>query len=173
MKKSHILEMTWEEFRDSVDSKTVVVIPMGSTELEGLHLPLGVDTIVAEGVARNLAGEEGVLIGPLLPIGYSKWFNPFPGTISLEHETLIRLLLEYCTCLINHGIKRLVFLNSHRGNNATVEVGVAGGSSDRGGPYPAVQTTPHTALAERLAQKLRVRRRYFGEEPCTPQEPLR
>ena len=48
MKKSHILEMTWEEFRDSVNSKTVVVIPMGSTELEGLHLPLGVDTIVAE-----------------------------------------------------------------------------------------------------------------------------
>ena len=59
MNKSHILDMTWEEFRDSVDSKTVVVIPMGSTELEGLHLPLGVDTIVAEGIARNLAGEEG------------------------------------------------------------------------------------------------------------------
>jgi creatinine amidohydrolase len=122
MKKSHILEMTWEEFRDSVNSKTVVVIPMGSTELEGLHLPLGVDTIVAEGIARNLAGEEGVLIGPLLPIGYSKWFSPFPGTLSLEHGTLTRLLLEYCTCLINHGVKRLVFLNSHRGNNASVEV---------------------------------------------------
>ena len=122
MNKSHILDMSWEEFRDSVDSKTVVVIPMGSTELEGLHLPLGVDTIVAEGVARNLAGEEGVLIGPLLPIGYSKWFNPFPGTVSLEHETLTRVLLEYCTCLINHGIKRLVFLNAHRGNNSSVEV---------------------------------------------------
>ena len=122
MNKSHILDMSWEEFRDSVDSKTVVVIPMGSTEIEGLHLPLGVDTIVAEGVARNLAGEEGVMIGPLLPIGYSKWFNPFPGTVSLEHETLTRVLLEYCTCLINHGIKRLVFLNAHRGNNSSVEV---------------------------------------------------
>ena len=122
MNKSYILDMTWEEFRDSVDSKTVVVIPMGSTELEGLHLPLGVDTIVAEGVARNLAGEEGVLIGPLLPIGYSKWFSPFPGTISLEHETLTRVLLEYCRCLINYGVKRIVFLNSHRGNNSGIEV---------------------------------------------------
>ncbi|HBF43366.1 MAG TPA: hypothetical protein DDW42_06995 [Desulfobacteraceae bacterium] len=121
MKKSNVLEMTWEEFRDAVDSKTVMVIPMGSTELEGPHLPLGVDTIVAEGVSRTLAEEEGVLIGPLLPIGYSKWFNPFPGTISLEQETLTRVLHEYCTCLINHGIRRLVFLNSHRGNNSSIE----------------------------------------------------
>jgi creatinine amidohydrolase len=122
MKKSYMLDMTWEEFRDSIDSKTVMVIPMGSIELEGLHLPLGVDTIVAKGISRGLAGEEGVLIGPLLPVGYSKWFNPYPGTISLEHNTLTRVLLEYCKCLINHGIKRLVFLNAHRGNNSSVEV---------------------------------------------------
>ena len=114
--------MTWEEFQDAVDLKTVIVIPMGSIELEGLHLPLGVDTIVAEGVAQRLAGEEGILIGPLIPIGYSKWFNPFPGTITLEHETLTRIILEYCTCLINHRIKRLVFLNAHRGNNSSIEV---------------------------------------------------
>ena len=78
MKKSYIIDMSWEEFRDSVDSKTVVVIPMGSTELEGLHLPLGVDTIVAEGVSRNLAGEEGVMIGPLLPIGTPNGLTRFP-----------------------------------------------------------------------------------------------
>lgn len=122
MNKSFVLEMTWEEFRDAVDSKTVMVIPMGSTELEGLHLPLGVDTIVAEGIADGLAGEEGVLIGPPLPIGYSKWFNPFPGTISLENGTLARVLLEYCTCLVKHGLRRIVFLNAHRGNNAGVEM---------------------------------------------------
>ena len=42
-----MLEMSCEEFRDTVDERMVVVIPMGSTELEGLYLPLGVDTIVA------------------------------------------------------------------------------------------------------------------------------
>ena len=122
MKKSYVLEMTWEEFRDSISSDTVVIIPMGSTELEGLHLPLGVDTIVAEGVCKNLVGEEGVLIGPTLPVGYSKWFNPFPGTISFEQDTLNRMLQEYCGCLIKEGIKRLVFLNAHRGNNTSIEV---------------------------------------------------
>ncbi len=121
MGKTFIAGMTWEEFRDNVNSRTVIVVPVGSTELEGTHLPLGVDTIMADGVAAKLAGEPGVLIGPTLPIGYSKWFNPFPGTISLEHDTLTRVFLEYCTCLINHGVKRIVFLNSHRGNNSCIE----------------------------------------------------
>ncbi|MEJ2723153.1 MAG: creatininase family protein [Deltaproteobacteria bacterium] len=121
MKKSYLLEMTWEEFRDAVDAKTVMLVPMGSTELEGPHLPLGVDTVVAEGIARRLKGEDGVVIGPVLPIGYSKWFGPFPGTISLELETLTQVLTEYCACLLRHGIKRIVFLNSHRGNNACID----------------------------------------------------
>jgi len=122
MDKTFIASMTWEEFRDKVNSKTVIVVPVGSTELEGTHLPLGVDTIMADGVAAKLKGEPGVLIGPTLPIGYSKWFKPFPGTISLEHDTLTKVFLEYCTCLIDNGVKRIVFLNSHRGNNSCIEV---------------------------------------------------
>ena len=120
-KKSYILEMTWEEFRDYVDPETVIVVPMGSSELEGPHLPIGVDTFVADGVARGLLEEEGVLIGPTLPVGYSKWFSPFPGTISLEQETLTRVLADYCACLIRHGASRMLFLNAHRGNNASID----------------------------------------------------
>jgi creatinine amidohydrolase len=122
MQKSFLAHMTWEEFRDSVTPETVVVIPMGSMELEGPHLPLGVDTIVAEAVAGELDGEDGIVIGPTIPIGYSKWFKPFPGTISLESDTLTRVIVEYCHSLIDHGIQKLVFLNSHRGNNAAIEV---------------------------------------------------
>lgn len=123
MKKSYILHMTWEEFREAATlPNAVAVIPLGTTEQEGTHLPLGVDTIVAEGIAKGLEGEEGILIGPLLPIGYSKWFSPFPGTISLEHETMVGVLRDYCISLIDHGLRRLVFLNAHRGNNACIEV---------------------------------------------------
>lgn len=123
MKTSHILYMTWEDFREAATlPNAVAVIPLGTTEQEGTHLPLGVDTLVAEGIAKGLEGEEGILIGPLLPIGYSKWFTPFPGTISLEHETMLCVLKDYCVSLIDHGLRRLVFLNAHRGNNACVEV---------------------------------------------------
>ena len=121
MGSSMMTEMTWEAFGEAVKADPVAVIPMGSTELEGPHLPLGVDTIVAEGVARRLDGEPGILIGPTLPVGYSKWFMPFPGTITLETDTLVRVLREYVQSLAQHGIKRFVFLNAHRGNNACVE----------------------------------------------------
>jgi creatinine amidohydrolase len=122
MEKSFLSDMTWMEFRQVVDSNTVAVIPTGSMELEGPHLPLGVDSITAEHISGKLDGDKGVVIAPLLPIGYSKWFNPFPGTISLEHETQVRLLTDYTTSLIRHGIRRIVFLNSHRGNNSAIEV---------------------------------------------------
>jgi len=113
--------MTWEDFRDSVEDRTVVIIPMGSVELEGPCLPLGVDTIVAEGVAAELLRLDGLLIGPTIPVGYSRWFVPFPGTISLEQDTLRKVLLEYCECLISHGVRRILFLNSHRGNNPCID----------------------------------------------------
>jgi len=121
MTSSFIVEMTSEAFAKAAGGDKVAVIPMGSTELEGSHLPLGVDTIVADGVARRLNGEPGVLIGPTLPIGYSKWFLPFAGTISLETGTLIRVLTEYVESLMSGGLRRFVFLNAHKGNNACIE----------------------------------------------------
>ena len=121
MNETLIARMTWQAFRDAVGPQTVVLIPMGSVELEGAHLPLGVDTITAEALAASIGPMPGLLVGPTLPIGYSKWFMPFPGTISLETETLIRVLLEYARSLIAHGVRRLVFFNAHKGNNACIE----------------------------------------------------
>lgn len=117
-----ITDMTWEAFRDAIDEKSVCLIPIGSTELEGTHLPLGVDTIVADSLAGQLADAPGILIGPTIPIGYSAWFNPFPGTLSFTHDTLQRVLWDYCQGLIRHGVRRLVFLNAHKGNNSAIEV---------------------------------------------------
>lgn len=121
MTSSFITAMTSAAFEEAARADAVVVIPLGSTELEGTHLPLGADTIVADGIAQRLSSEPSVLIGPTLPIGYSKWFLPFAGTISLETETLIRVLTEYVESLMSAGIKRFVFLNAHKGNNASIE----------------------------------------------------
>lgn len=121
MKKSYLMDMTWQEFESALNDKSVLMIPMGSAELEGLHLPLGVDTIMAEGLAVRLAGTPRLIICPPLPIGYSKWFMPFPGTITLEQDTLVHVLLDYCRSLISHGARRILFLNSHAGNSSAVE----------------------------------------------------
>jgi creatinine amidohydrolase len=121
MKKNFLANMTWQEFASALNKETIMVIPMGSVELEGLHLPLGTDTIMAEGLAQRLSKESKIIICPSLPIGYSKWFMPFPGTITVEQETLVLLILDYCRCLITHGARRILFLNSHAGNNSAIE----------------------------------------------------
>lgn len=121
MSSIYISEMPSDECRRYAQEDAVVVIPMGSTELEGGHLPLGVDTIVAEGIARRLENIYGVCVGPTLPIGYSKWFLPFAGTISIETETLIRVLVEYVESLLVSGFRRFVILNAHKGNNSCIE----------------------------------------------------
>lgn len=121
MTSVYISDMTSDDCGAAAAEDAVVVIPMGSTELEGDHLPLGVDTIVADGIARRLNDVSGVCIGPTLPIGYSKWFMPFSGTITLETDTLIRVLIEYVESLLAAGFRRFVFLNAHRGNNACIE----------------------------------------------------
>ena len=101
---------------------TIILIPLGSTEQEGTHLPLGVDTYVAEMLAQQVAKETGSLVGPVLPVGYSEWFCEFPGTISFKMETFTKVLSEYVSSLIRHGFKKLIFINGHGGNSSGVDV---------------------------------------------------
>jgi creatinine amidohydrolase len=102
--------------------KRLILVPLGSTEQEGTHLPLGVDTYVAEAVANAVAEATDCLVAPSLPLGYSEWFLEFPGTISLKMETLIALLREYLTSLLHHGFRRFIFVNGHGGNAPAVDV---------------------------------------------------
>jgi len=113
---------TWAEVSEMERENQIILIPLGSTEQEGTHLPLGVDTYVAEGIANEVAKETGSLVGPTLPFGYSEWFLEFPGIISLKMETLAQVLREYCSSLICHGFKRFIFVNGHAGNSPAVDV---------------------------------------------------
>jgi creatinine amidohydrolase len=101
---------------------TTILIPLGSTEQEGTHLPLGVDTYVAESLANEVAKDTNALVGPSLPLGYSEWFLEFSGTISLKIETVIQVVREYTSCLIHHGFQKLLFINGHTGNSPAVDV---------------------------------------------------
>ena len=101
---------------------TTILIPLGSTEQEGTHLPLGVDTLAAESLANEVAKETDALVGPALPLGYSEWFLDFSGTISLKLETVTQVLREYASSLIHHGFRKLIFINGHTGNSAAVDV---------------------------------------------------
>lgn len=112
--------MTWVDIQEKVNETSSILIPIGSVEVEGPHLPLGVDSIVSQYVANKVGERTNLTVAPLISISYSEWHKKFSGTISIKMETLTEVLRQYCNCLIDCGFKRFFFINSHAGNDAPI-----------------------------------------------------
>ena len=99
--------------------RALTILPVGVVEEHGAHLPLGMDSFAAEtytaATAPHLeeAGYE-VLVAPTINYGVARAAIDFPGTLSLEPETLRSMVVEIGRSLARHGLSRLVVLNGHR-----------------------------------------------------------
>jgi mycofactocin precursor peptide peptidase len=102
----------WPEIPDA----PLLVVPLGSVEQHGHHLPLGTDTAVACAVADAAAGSlDGALLAPALAYGASGEHEGFPGTISIGTEALAGLLVEYGRSA-GRWAGRVLLVNGHGGN---------------------------------------------------------
>lgn len=110
-------EMTWTEIEALRGKTDTVLVPIGSIEVEGPHLPLGVDSIVSRHVAEKVAEGCNAVIGPLISITYSGWHNMFPGTLNIRPETLMDVIRQFCGTMMDIGLQRVVFINGHVGND--------------------------------------------------------
>lgn len=120
MTKNALHHMTWKEIEEAYKKDPVVIIPLGSMEEHGPHSITG-DFLASTEVAKRTAESAGALYTPTIPFGNSEYFRGYPGTISLQQETVIHILLDICQSLTEHGIKRIVFLNGHAGNGPAVD----------------------------------------------------
>jgi len=120
MKKIFIDEMTREEFKRMLETVKVAVIPTGSTEQHGPHLPLKVDIANTLHIVRKAAEAlyPQVIVTPPVSIGVSPHHLCYPGSLSLRHETFINLLFDICRSLKHHGINKIAIVNGHGGNAA-------------------------------------------------------
>jgi len=110
---------------DKLDrEKTIVVLPCGSMEQHGPHLPNGMDTTLAikvlEQSMHNLETEVDCLVIPPISIGQSPEHMDFPGTITFTAETYIRMLKEIAHSVARHGFKKMYIVNGHGGNIAAI-----------------------------------------------------
>jgi creatinine amidohydrolase len=110
-------EMTWTDVRDYLKTSDMVIIPLGSTEQHGPHLPLGSDYYEATGMSKLISARTGVVVAPVLLAGYSVYHSGFPGALSLKPETMEQVLFETAEILIKYGFRRFMFFNYHGGNN--------------------------------------------------------
>ncbi|MFN2432812.1 MAG: creatininase family protein [Gemmatimonadota bacterium] len=110
--------LTWEEVRDLDPAKTIAILPIGAIEAHGPHLPLGTDVLISEAMARD-GGERlaargyEVLLLPSLAYTAAGFAAAFPGTLSVNPETVTALLLDVAGSLSRHGIATLALANSH------------------------------------------------------------
>jgi creatinine amidohydrolase len=118
-------QMTWEEYRDEV-SRSVIILPVGSLEQHGPHLPLGVDVVIPTSLAKMVCQELDAMVLPPLVYGYKAegGGQQFPGTTSLDGTTLINLTLDILRETYRHGGRRFLVLNGHYENTAFVTEGV-------------------------------------------------
>jgi creatinine amidohydrolase len=130
-KMSYLLaEIGWPDVAAYLESDDRVILPVGSTEQHGRHLPLSTDALVPTELARRLGKRTGVLVAPLLPYGMSLHHLGFPGSLSLRPETLAQVLEDLLRSLYRHGFRRVFVLNGHGGNTASLQVALVNVTSD-------------------------------------------
>jgi len=110
-------EMSWVDVQENLDHNDMVIIPIGSTEQHGPHLPLGTDSFIGLEVSRLISARTGVVVAPVLWAGYSVYHSGFPGVLSLSPETMEQVLYETACLLIKYGFNKIMFFNSHGGNS--------------------------------------------------------
>ncbi len=107
------------------DRGAVVILPVGSIEQHGRHLPVDTDICMAHtaavSAARALAGEVPVLVAPPLWTGVSPHHMHFTGTLTLTVDTFSQVLCEIVTCIRQHGFRHILLLNGHGGNDQTMK----------------------------------------------------
>lgn len=113
-------DMTWEEIKQKIDnSDKTIILPFGSTEQHGPHLPVGTDTMVAVTLAQDAAQKTGIPVAPPLWFGWSPHHMVLPGTITIRPEILAEIAFDIISSLHHHGFDKFILINGHRIVNIT------------------------------------------------------
>ncbi len=104
----------------------IAVVPIGSLEQHGHHLPLLTDSLIGGEIARRVQVEMGdtVLFLPFLWIGSSDHHLELPGSISASNDTYTHLLIDIIESLVHHGFRKILLLNSHGGNGGPANTAI-------------------------------------------------
>jgi creatinine amidohydrolase len=116
-------ELTWPAAREALRDR-VVLLPLGSVEQHGRHMPLATDHITAERIALLAEERHPVVVAPTLPYGISPHHRQFWGTLWVRSDLFRDFVLEIARSFKSHGVTRIVGVNGHGGNSTALsEVG--------------------------------------------------
>jgi creatinine amidohydrolase len=116
-----LLELPSPDVAEHLRRTPIAVIPFGSVEQHGSHLPCGTDVYAAEDIAEALAERLDALYVPFGPYGVTPIHAGTPGTVSLKPETFQALARELCAELVRMGARELVLVNWHEMNTPSLD----------------------------------------------------
>ncbi len=117
-------DMSWPETNAAAKDGRVAPIPVGSTEQHGPHLPTKTDAFIAERICVEVAKRKPAasFVMPAVGYGYNEHHLDFPATIHINHETLIRFVIDIGKSLAHHGFAKIILVNGHGSNSAPMEI---------------------------------------------------
>jgi creatinine amidohydrolase len=120
-------DLTWPEAKARFDGNAVVVIPIGAaSKAHGPHLPLKTDALTARALAQRLIEELPAVATPVVGFGFYPAFTPFAGSQHLSAATFKALLLDLIGNLRDHGVRRIVLLNTGVSTEKSIDELAAG-----------------------------------------------
>ncbi|MCJ7424152.1 creatininase family protein [Candidatus Bathyarchaeota archaeon] len=110
-------ELSMKEVEEYAKTRKVVIVPVGSVEEHGNHLPLCTDSLQPEYVALEAARKTKCLVAPPLRYGVCNSTRGFPGTISIGFKSLYRITLDILEEFVRNGFTRILVLSGHAGQS--------------------------------------------------------
>lgn len=116
-------QLTWPEINEAAQAKKVVLLPIGSTEQHGHHLPLDTDNFLARSVCIRTAerAPRETLVMPTIPYGYNEHALDFPGTIHVTYQHFIEYCLDVVKSVAYAGFDRIIIIDGHGSNEHLCE----------------------------------------------------
>jgi len=116
-------KLSWPEAKKALRGVDIALLPVGAIEQHGPHLPVDTDAFDADHLAQEVAKAcqpPRPLVLPLIPYGVSYHHDHFPGTLSVSNESLARFVYDVGVSAARNGIAKLIIINGHGGNSATL-----------------------------------------------------
>src|ERR687891_680557 len=135
----YFIDLTQPEIAAQLKKNPLVILPAGSVEQHGPHLPAGTDIYASNGIGHAVAERMDGLVLPGGPLGVTPMPMPFEATLTLTPETYQRVVIETCVSTAKHGAKHCLILNWHEGNIPSLVIAAEALHRDHGMTVLTVQ----------------------------------
>jgi creatinine amidohydrolase len=130
MTRLNLLEMSWKDVEAYLKKRTDIILPIGSVEEHGYHLPLSTDGDIALAIAKELSKRTGVIVGPIVWYGVCNTTRAFPGTVTADFDSFKSYLASVFLSLWETSFRTVYVISGHLGGSHVSALKEASRKSD-------------------------------------------